>query len=49
MRRLIFPSVLIAVVGLSPLAAWIQDPPPGMDGGGPKVAEIQKVDSVRHL
>lgn len=43
MRRLIFTSVLITVIGLSPLASRVQEPPPGMDGGGPKVAEIEKV------
>ena len=43
MRRLILLNVLIAVVGLSPLAAWNQNTPPGMDDGGPKVAEIQKI------
>jgi len=43
MRRIVFAGVLIAAVGLLSPAAGIQEPPPGMDGGGRNVAEIQKI------
>ena len=49
MRRLIFLSVLIAVIGFPPLAAGIQGPPPGMGGGGPKVAEPLAVAAAANL